>query len=268
MIFLVKFDLESDLKCEIYDGKNLVKLWGRTFLPTRKAQEISGRISGQFSGQISEKHFGIPFQSSPRFSFSRRAFLTIRDENITAVCDRLCTFTLFSGHLAASILGSPDRPGAFQERSHACAVVLERICKGLKHGHGDVRLSPPAAAEAKVHPKQSPPLTKSTKGAPSSLKLVSLCRKWGFKRWGLRKSEDIRGKGLFPPFLKFPSAVRGPPERGEKREKWRKRPISGFGVRKRGVEFKAGKLHDRFGGFGGSGEHLTLLLLVLQNTAQ
>ena len=40
---------------------------------------------------------------------------------------------------------------------------------------------------------------------------------------------------------------------------------------KRVVEFKGGSLHDGFGGFdgfGGSGEHLTLLLLVLQNTAQ
>ena len=36
--------------------------------------------------------------------------------------------------------------------------------------------------------------------------------------------------------------------------------------RKRGVEFKGGGLHDSFGGFGGSGEHLALLLLVLQNT--
>ena len=34
---------------------------------------------------------------------------------------------------------------------------------------------------------------------------------------------------------------------------------------KGGFEFKGGSLHD---GFGGSGEHLTLLLLVLQNTAQ
>ena len=43
------------------------------------------------------------------------------------------------------------------------------------------------------------------------------------------------------------------------------------GSRERGVEFKGGSLHDGFGsfdGFGGSGEHLTLLLLVLQNTAQ
>ena len=40
---------------------------------------------------------------------------------------------------------------------------------------------------------------------------------------------------------------------------------------KGGVEFKGGSLHDGFGGFdgfGGSGEHLALLLLVLQNTAQ
>ena len=29
-----------------------------------------------------------------------------------------------------------------------------------------------------------------------------------------------------------------------------------------------GSLHDGFGGFGGSREHLTLLLLVLQKTAQ
>ena len=38
----------------------------------------------------------------------------------------------------------------------------------------------------------------------------------------------------------------------------------------KGVEFKGGSLHDGsggFDGFGGSGEHLTLLLLVLQNTA-
>ena len=39
--------------------------------------------------------------------------------------------------------------------------------------------------------------------------------------------------------------------------------------RKRGVGFKGGSLHDGFGGFdgfGGSEEHLALLLLVLQNT--
>ena len=42
------------------------------------------------------------------------------------------------------------------------------------------------------------------------------------------------------------------------------------GPRKRGFEFKGGCLHDGFGGFvgfGGSGKHLTLLWLVLQNTA-
>ena len=43
------------------------------------------------------------------------------------------------------------------------------------------------------------------------------------------------------------------------------------GLRKRGVEFKGGSLHDGFGSFdglGASGEHLTLFLLVLPNTAQ
>ena len=36
------------------------------------------------------------------------------------------------------------------------------------------------------------------------------------------------------------------------------------GCRKRGVEFKGGSLHDGFGGFGGSGKHLALLLLPCQ----
>ena len=53
--FLVKCDLDFDLKFGISDGKNLVKFWGRTFLPARKARKISGRISGQLSEQISEK---------------------------------------------------------------------------------------------------------------------------------------------------------------------------------------------------------------------
>ena len=42
------------------------------------------------------------------------------------------------------------------------------------------------------------------------------------------------------------------------------------GCRKRGSEFKGGSLHDGFGcfdRFGGSGLHLALLLLVLQNSA-
>ena len=38
------------------------------------------------------------------------------------------------------------------------------------------------------------------------------------------------------------------------------------GSRKRGVEFEGGSLHGGFDGFGGSGKHLVLLLLVLQNT--
>ena len=68
MIFLVKFDLEFDLIFEISDGKNLVKFVGRTFLPARKAREISGRVSGQISEQISEKILETPFQISRLFS--------------------------------------------------------------------------------------------------------------------------------------------------------------------------------------------------------
>ena len=75
---LVKFDLEFDLKFEISDGKNLVKFWGRAFLPARKARKISGRISWQISDQISEKFSETSFQISGLLSgtsFSRRAVL-------------------------------------------------------------------------------------------------------------------------------------------------------------------------------------------------
>ena len=77
--FLVKFDLEFDLKFEISDGKNLVKFGGRTFLPDRKAREISERISGQISEQISGKISGKISETFSRLlsetSFSRRAVL-------------------------------------------------------------------------------------------------------------------------------------------------------------------------------------------------
>ena len=76
--FLLKFDLEFDLKFEISDGKNLVKFWGRTFRPARKARKISGRISGQISEQISAKISETSLQISRFFSeisFSRRAVL-------------------------------------------------------------------------------------------------------------------------------------------------------------------------------------------------
>ena len=74
MKFLVKFDLEFDLKSEISDGKNLVKFGGRTVLPARKAQELSGRISGQISEQMTERVLETSFQILRLFSetsFSR-----------------------------------------------------------------------------------------------------------------------------------------------------------------------------------------------------
>ena len=60
-------DLEFDLKFEISDGKNLVKFWGRTFLPARKARKISGRISGRVSDQISEKFSETSFSNFATF---------------------------------------------------------------------------------------------------------------------------------------------------------------------------------------------------------
>ena len=72
--FLVKFDLEFDLKFEISDGKNLVKFFGRTFPPARKARKISGQIMDQISEKISETSFQIS-QLFSEISFSRRAVL-------------------------------------------------------------------------------------------------------------------------------------------------------------------------------------------------
>ena len=43
------------------------EIWGRTFLPARKAQEISERISGQISGRISENISENSFQISCLF---------------------------------------------------------------------------------------------------------------------------------------------------------------------------------------------------------
>ena len=62
------------------DGKNLVRFWGTTFLPARKAQKLSGRISGRISEQISEQIFETSFRISRLFSetsFSRWAVLKI-----------------------------------------------------------------------------------------------------------------------------------------------------------------------------------------------
>ena len=61
-----------DLNFEIPDVESLVKFWGKTFRPARKAPNISGRISGQISANVSETSFQVsrPFSET---SFSRRA---------------------------------------------------------------------------------------------------------------------------------------------------------------------------------------------------
>ena len=79
MKFLVKFDLEFDLKFEISVGKNLVKFWGRTFLPASRGRNNSGRISGQISEKISETSFQTSRLVSET-SFSRRAVLISSDK--------------------------------------------------------------------------------------------------------------------------------------------------------------------------------------------
>ena len=54
----MKFYLEFDLKFEISDGKNLVKLGGRTFLPARKARKFQGRFRGKFRSKFRGKFRG------------------------------------------------------------------------------------------------------------------------------------------------------------------------------------------------------------------
>ena len=54
----------------------------------------------------------------------------------------------------------------------------------------------------------------------------SECRKWGFKRWGLKQIWGyLRKKALFLRFLDFPGALRTHQKRAKKSEKGRKRPI-------------------------------------------
>ena len=53
------------------------------------------------------------------------------------------------------------------------------------------------------------------------------CRKWGFKRWGLKQIRGyLRKKAFFLRFLDFPGALRALRKRTKKSEKGRKRPIS------------------------------------------
>ena len=53
------------------------------------------------------------------------------------------------------------------------------------------------------------------------------CRKWGFKRWGLKEIRGyLRKKAFFLRFLDFPGAVWALRKRAKKAEKGRKRPIS------------------------------------------
>ena len=56
---LVKCDLEFDLKFEISDGINLVKLGGRNFLSARKNEKFRREFRESISGKISETSFQI-----------------------------------------------------------------------------------------------------------------------------------------------------------------------------------------------------------------
>ena len=75
MQFLVKFDLEIDLKFEISDGKNLVKFGGRTFLLPREhgkfRREFRGKFRSKFRGYIRKLRFNFFSETS----FSRREVL-------------------------------------------------------------------------------------------------------------------------------------------------------------------------------------------------
>ena len=58
-----------DLKFEIYDGTNLMRNWGKTLLPAKKALEIQGEFRGEFRRVFR--------QSGECFLFLLNAFVTL-----------------------------------------------------------------------------------------------------------------------------------------------------------------------------------------------
>ena len=82
-------------------------------------------------------------------------------------------------------------------------------------------------------PKARQPLSRlfRTLGRKAQMTPVNLeCRKWGFKRWGLKEIRGyLRKKAFFLRFLDFPGAVWALRKRAKKAEKGRFRPISGKG---------------------------------------
>ena len=78
------FGANGNLKFEIANGKNRVKFGGKTFLPARKALEISGRILEQISGNFVSK-FATFFQI------------------LTEICDFLPRFTGQAGNKTRKI---------------------------------------------------------------------------------------------------------------------------------------------------------------------
>ena len=136
--FLVKSDLEVDLKLEISDGKKLVKFGGRTFLPAWKAQEISGLISGQILEKISETSFQVSRLFSEA-SFSRRAVLrninnphrkarTMATTHIVVINETLRCDTQTSAPCALSTGSTQRNPNEVQTMT--CPIRIE--CHDLR----------------------------------------------------------------------------------------------------------------------------------------
>ena len=82
--------MKFDLKFEISDVKYLVKFWGKTFRPARKAPKISVRISGHISADFSETSFQISRLFFGNFVQQKGSVNLLR------------SFALFSAHLRVS----------------------------------------------------------------------------------------------------------------------------------------------------------------------
>ena len=88
MKFLVKFDLELDLKFEISDGKNQVKFLGRTFYLPGKHEKFRGEFRGKFRSRFRRKFRKLRFKFRDFFRKLRSAakkmfmFLGFRTQHI------------------------------------------------------------------------------------------------------------------------------------------------------------------------------------------
>ena len=127
------------MKFEISDGKHLVKFWGRTFQPSRKARKNSGRISEQISEKISETSFQISRLFSET-SFSQKGGANALEHTLDLRSRR------FALHLSG-LSPAPDKKGDCIAMRAFVAIFFACYCQAQSQENrpkmGSRRLSAP-----------------------------------------------------------------------------------------------------------------------------